>query len=60
MQIRVSLTSALAGNEWSASRSGHFNPGETVPSTTWIGWAGPRTGLGNTEQINMTFTNQHL
>jgi hypothetical protein len=41
LQIRVFLTSALVGGEWSASRPGRFTPG-----THWIGgWVGPRTGL---------------
>jgi hypothetical protein len=40
------LTSALDGGEWSASRPGHFIPGERTPGTDWIGgWVGPRAGL---------------
>jgi hypothetical protein len=40
-----SLTSALAGGEWSASRPGHFTAGEAAPSTHWIGGrAGHRSG----------------
>jgi hypothetical protein len=39
-----SLTSALNGDEWSASRPGHFITGESVPGTHWIrGWVGPRS-----------------
>jgi hypothetical protein len=39
-----SLTSALDGGEWSASRPGHFTPRERVPGTHWIGgWVSPRT-----------------
>jgi hypothetical protein len=41
-----SLTSALDGSEWSASRSGRFIPRETDPGTKWIGgWVGPRAVL---------------
>jgi hypothetical protein len=37
-----SLTSALDGGEWSASRAGRFTPGERAPGTHWIGgWVGP-------------------
>jgi hypothetical protein len=32
-----SLTLALAGGEWSASRPGRFTPGERAPRTHWIG-----------------------
>jgi hypothetical protein len=41
-----SLTSALDGDEWSRSRSGHFTSRKRTPSTYWIGgWVGPRAGL---------------
>jgi hypothetical protein len=41
-----SLTSALDGGEWSASRPGRFTPRERAAGTHWIGgWVGPRTGL---------------
>jgi hypothetical protein len=41
-----SLTSALDGGEWSASRPGRFTPRERAPGTHWIGdWVGPRAGL---------------
>jgi hypothetical protein len=41
-----SLTSALDGDEWSASLSGSFTPRETSPGTHWIGgWVGPRAVL---------------
>jgi hypothetical protein len=41
-----SLTSALAGGEWSVSCPGHFIPRERAPSTCWIGgWVGPRASL---------------
>jgi hypothetical protein len=40
------LTSALDGGEWSASRLGHFIPGENVSGTDLIGgFVGPRAGL---------------
>jgi hypothetical protein len=41
-----SLTSALDGGEWSASRPGRFTPREKAPDTPWIGgWMGPRAVL---------------
>jgi hypothetical protein len=41
-----SLTSALDGGEWSASRHNRFTPRERAPGTHWIGgWVGPRTVL---------------
>jgi hypothetical protein len=41
-----SLTSALEGGEWSASRLGRFIPRERAPDTHWIGgWVGPRAVL---------------
>jgi hypothetical protein len=41
-----SLTSALDGGEWSASRPGRFTPTERKPCTHWIGgWVGPRACL---------------
>jgi hypothetical protein len=41
-----SLTSALNGGEWSASRPGRFTPRERAPGTHWIGgWVGPRAVL---------------
>jgi hypothetical protein len=41
-----SLTSALHGGEWSASRLGLFTPRERAPGTHWIGgWAGPKVIL---------------
>jgi hypothetical protein len=40
------LTSALDGGEWSASRPGSFTPKARAPFTHWIGgWVGPRSGL---------------
>jgi hypothetical protein len=41
-----SLTSALDGGEWSASRPGRFTPRERAPVNHWIGgWMGPRASL---------------
>jgi hypothetical protein len=41
-----SLTSALDGAEWSASRPGRFTPRKRVPGIHWIGgWVGPRAVL---------------
>jgi hypothetical protein len=41
-----SLTSALDGGDWPASRPGRFTRRETAPSTHWIGgWVGPRAVL---------------
>jgi hypothetical protein len=41
-----SLTSALDGGEWSASRPGHFTPRKRAPRIRWIGgWVGPRAVL---------------
>jgi hypothetical protein len=41
-----SLTSALDGDEWSASRPGRFTSRERTPGTHWIGgWVGPRAVL---------------
>jgi hypothetical protein len=51
VQIHAFLTSALIGDEWSASRPGRFIPWERAPSTHWIGgWVGPRTGLDGVEK----------
>jgi hypothetical protein len=51
VQIHIFLTSALAGGEWSASRSGRFTPGETAPGTHRIGgWVEPRVVLDDVEK----------
>jgi hypothetical protein len=40
------LTSALVGDEWSASPSGRFTPGERALGTHWIGgWVDPKASL---------------
>jgi hypothetical protein len=42
----LSLTPALDGGEWSASRPGRFSSRERAPGTHWIGgWVGPRAVL---------------
>jgi hypothetical protein len=44
-----SLTSALDGGEWSASRPGRFIARERDPGTRWIGgWVVPRAVLNAT------------
>jgi hypothetical protein len=41
-----SLTSALDGGKWSASRPSRFTSRERAPGIHWIGsWVGPRAGL---------------
>jgi hypothetical protein len=41
-----SLTSALDGRDWPASRPCRFTPRERAPGTPWIGgWLGPRAVL---------------
>jgi hypothetical protein len=47
------LTSALAGDEWSASRPSRFTLAETVLGSHWIeGWVEPRVGLDDAEKKN--------
>jgi hypothetical protein len=44
--LHAFLTSALDGNEWSASHPGPFTLRERAPGTYWIGgWMGPTAGL---------------
>jgi hypothetical protein len=46
------LTSALTGDEWSASSPGRFTHGKRVPSTHCIGgWLDPRAGLNVVEKL---------
>jgi hypothetical protein len=45
--IHIFLTSALAGGEWSASRSGCFTPVERAPGTHWVDL---RAGLDGVEK----------
>jgi hypothetical protein len=48
------LTSALDGGDWSASRPGHFTPGERFPGNHWIGGCvGRRAGLDAVEEKNL-------
>jgi hypothetical protein len=48
--IHIFLTSALVGDEWSASRPGRFTPWES-PGTYWIGgWVSPRAVLDDVEK----------
>jgi hypothetical protein len=47
----IFLTSALVGVEWSASRTGHFTPGERDPGAHWIGgWVDPRASVDDMEE----------
>jgi hypothetical protein len=48
VELEAFLTSALDGDEWSASRLGRFTLRKRAPSTHWIGWVGP--GAGNEEE----------
>jgi hypothetical protein len=51
VEIHISLASALAEGEWSASRPGSFTSGEIAPGTHWIeGSMGPRAGLDDVEK----------
>jgi hypothetical protein len=42
----VFFTSAVVGGEWSDSRRGRFTPGESAPSTHWMGRVGPQSLSG--------------
>jgi hypothetical protein len=54
-----SLTLALDGGEWSASRPGHFTPRERAPGTHWIGgWVGPRALLDAVAKIKIPSPHQ--
>jgi hypothetical protein len=51
LYIHIFLTSALVGNELSASRPSRFTPEERAPSTHWIGGlVDPRAGLDDVEK----------
>jgi hypothetical protein len=51
IEINISLTSALVGGDWSASRPGHFTPGERASRTHRIrGWVDPTAGLDDVEK----------
>jgi hypothetical protein len=59
--IHIFLTSALDGDEWSASHPGRFTPKEIVPGSHWIGgWVGPRSGLENVERKFLTLSGLEL
>jgi hypothetical protein len=48
---RIFWTWAQVGNEWSASRPGHFTPGERTSDTHWLGvWVCPRASLDDMEK----------
>jgi hypothetical protein len=50
------FTSALAGGEWSASRSCHFTPAERAPGTHSVGgWVGPRAGVDDVEKRKLFY-----
>jgi hypothetical protein len=52
VQIHIFFISALAGDEWSASRPGRFTPRESAPGTHWIGgWVDPTAGPDDVEKI---------
>jgi hypothetical protein len=56
-----SLTSALDGSEWSASRPGRFTPRETAPGTHWIGgWMGPMRMNIKSAAINFKDADYHF
>jgi hypothetical protein len=49
--IHIFLTSALVGDEWSASRPCRFTPGERARGTHWIGgWVDRKAGLDDVEK----------
>jgi hypothetical protein len=49
--MQVFLSSAVVGDEWSASGPGSFTTGKRASGTHWIGgWVGPRTGLNYVEK----------
>jgi hypothetical protein len=51
VKIHVFLTSAVVGEEWSASRPGRFTTEKGAPGTHWIGgWVDPRAGLDDMEK----------
>jgi hypothetical protein len=49
--IKVFLTSAGVGGEWSAPRSNQLTPGERAPRTHWMEvWVPPITSLNDVEK----------
>jgi hypothetical protein len=54
VQLDAFLTSALDGDEWSASTPGRFTPRERASGTRWIGgWVGLRAGLDAVVKIKI-------
>jgi hypothetical protein len=52
VQTHVFLTSALVGDEWSASRTCRFNPQGKSPRYHWIGgWVEPTISLVDMEKL---------
>jgi hypothetical protein len=50
------LDLSTSWSEWSVSRPGRFTPG-----TQWIGgWAGPKTGMDDVEERNLTPTGTRI
>jgi hypothetical protein len=50
------LTSAVDGDEWSASCPYRFTPGDTAPVAHWIrGWVSPRTGMDTVQLIEISY-----
>jgi hypothetical protein len=50
--IRIFLTSALVGDEWSVSRPGRFTPGERGLVAHWIGGSvGSKANLDDVDKI---------
>jgi hypothetical protein len=50
-RIHVFLTSALLGDEWSASHPSRFTPEERAPGTHCVGgWVGPRASQDDVEK----------
>jgi hypothetical protein len=48
--IHSFIISALDGEKWSASRSGHFTPAETFPGTNYTAWE-PQNRLSDTDHF---------
>jgi hypothetical protein len=49
--MHISLTSARAGGEWSASRLNRITHGERAPGIHWIGgWVDPKAVLDEKEK----------
>jgi hypothetical protein len=54
VQIRIFLTLALVGDEWSASHPSRSTAGSRSPGTNWIGgWVRPRAILNDVERIKI-------